>query len=226
MRIGAQRRRPLVAVARLVRPERPAATGRTDVAGATLLTAGVVLIVTAVSQAAGGLSVAVGGAAAAGAALLTVFFLVEQRVADPMVRLSLLRAPQIRYGNLLCLVGAGSGLAATWFGTLYMQNVLGMGPLATGLGFVPLAVVLVAASARSGWLVARFGVRALLLAATALIWAGLLLLGLVDAGGTYATHVLPGFLLVGAGAGLSYAPILIVGTSGVPDRDQGLASGL
>ena len=47
------------------------------------------------------------------------FLVVESKVAEPIVRLSMFANPSVRYGNLLTAVGAASGIAATWFGTLY-----------------------------------------------------------------------------------------------------------
>lgn len=217
----------LVGVALLVDRDDVVARRRTDVLGASLLTAGTVLVVSALSQLAEGLSAPVVLSGLLGLALLGAFLVVEHRVAEPIVRLSLFRNPSIRYGNLLAAVGAASGLATTWFGTLYMQNVLQLSPLLTGLGFIPMALATVVVSSFTGRLVATHGVGKLLGLAASLLGVGLLSFALLaTAGGSYWTSVLPGMLIAGVGFGLSFAPSLIVATTGVPDADQGLASGL
>ncbi len=217
----------LVGVALLVGRDDVVARRRTDVLGASLLTAGTVLVVSAVSQLAEGLSAPVVLSGVLGLALIGAFLVVEHRVAEPIVRLSLFRNPSIRYGNLLAAVGAASGLATTWFGTLYMQNVLQLSPLLTGLGFIPMALATVLVSSFTGRLVATYGVGKLLGVAASLLGVGLLSFALLaTAGGSYWTSVLPGMLVAGVGFGLSFAPSLIVATTGVPAADQGLASGL
>ncbi|MBM7790399.1 MFS transporter [Tenggerimyces flavus] len=108
-----------------------------------------------------------------------------------------------------------------------MQNVLHLGPLLTGLGFVPMALATVAVSSFTGRLVATYGVGKLLAVAASLLGVGLLWFAVfATAGGMYWTAVLPGMVIAGVGFGLSFAPSLIVATTGVPDADQGLASGL
>ncbi|MBM7790400.1 MFS family permease [Tenggerimyces flavus] len=107
----------LVGVAVLVGRDEVAERRRTDVLGASLLTAGSVLVVSAVSRLADGLSVPVVLSGVLGIGLLAAFLVVERRVAEPIVRLSMFANPSIRYGNLLAAVGAASGLATTWFGT-------------------------------------------------------------------------------------------------------------
>lgn len=217
----------LVGVAVLVGRDEVAERRRTDVLGASLLTAGTVLVVSAVSRLADGLSLPVGLSGALGIALLGTFLVVERRVAEPIVRLSMFGNPSIRYGNLLAAVWAASGLATTWFGTLYMQNVLHLSPLLTGLGFVPMALATVLVSSFTGRLVATYGVGKLLGVAASLLGVGLLWFALfATAAGTYWTAVLPGMVVAGVGFGLSFAPSLIIATTGVPDAEQGLASGL
>ncbi|MBC6461339.1 MFS transporter, partial [Actinomadura sp. HBU206391] len=222
-----------VAVTRLVGRRRPERTGRTDVAGAVLLTGGAVLVVTAVSRAEQGPGHLVGAAALAGLSLLGLFVWAERRAADPLVKLSMFRNPQVRLGNLICALSASAGLAVQFFCTLYLQNLLNLSPLQTGLAFVPVTAAIVLISSRAGRLVGRFGVRRMLVGTAALSALGLLLLAVsvatgdgTAAGGAYWTRVLPGVVVFGVGAGLGFAPAMIVATTGVRDDEQGLASGL
>nr|ABI22121.1 transmembrane efflux protein [Streptomyces lavendulae] len=217
----------IVAVARMVRKDRSNDTGRIDMAGAGLLTAGVVLLVTAVSQAAErgvGLPVLISGVL--GAVLLVFFVVHEGRVQNPVLRLSMFRNPNVRYGNMICMLTAGGATVSVFLGTLYMQQVIGMSPMMAGLGFAPVTLLILGVSMRMGPLVQKFGVKNLLLASAALFAVGSLLLSFVTVDGSYWVQVFPGLAIGGVGAALSFAPSMILCTTGVPDEEQGLASGL
>lgn len=216
----------IAAVALLVPRDTARDAGRTDVLGATLLTGSVVLIVASVVQAEPGLNVTVLVTAVLGLVMLGAFLVVEHRTAEPVVELAMFRNPNVRYGNLVLAASAVAALASMFFATLYLQGVLQLSPLQTGLGFTPVLVAILLISSRAGALVARFGTSRLLVAAAMLVGAGLLLLSFVRADGSYWTDVLPGLTLAGMGAGLSYAPAMIVATTGVTEADQGLAGGL
>ncbi|RJL32705.1 MFS transporter [Bailinhaonella thermotolerans] len=214
----------LAAVLRLVPAARPERSGRLDVAGAALLTGGAVLLVAAVTQSAEGLGAPVALMGLGAVALLAAFVAVERRVAAPIVRFSLFRSPHVRYGNLICLVVSSSGLAAQFFTALSLQHVGGLSPLVTGLVFAPVSAAIVLVSTRVGPLAGRFGVRRMIVAGALVTGLGLLALGLAPMGHVWTA--LPGLLLCGLGAGLAYAPSIVVSTTGVAGADQGLASGL
>ena len=170
-----------------------------------------------------------GTAAVAGllaAVLLTAFPVVDRRHAAPLLRLELLRLPGVRTANLTLLLNAGALGATMLFVTLYLQVVLGWSPLAVGLAFAPVTLVILLLSPRVAALVPRFGVRTLLTAGLVLLAAGAVLLARVPAGGTYAIDVLPGMLLLALGSSLAYAPTFIAASSGVAAEEHGAASGL
>ena len=95
------------------------------------------------------------------------------------------------------LAAAGSIFGLFLLSSLYLQNVLGRGPLATGLAFIPLALAAGAGAHASGHIVARHGVRGPLAGAFLVAAAGMTLLAHVDADGTYLRDVLPGMLVAG-----------------------------
>jgi MFS family permease len=143
------------------------------------------------------------------------------------------RNPHVRLGNLICVLSASASVVVQFFCTLYLQNLLELSPLRTGLAFLPVTTAIVLVSSRAGRLVGRFGLRRMLMASAAMSALGLLLLGTSMAGadgagdaGSYWTRVLPGVVIFGIGAGLGFAPAMIVSTTGVRDDEQGLASGL
>ncbi|MFI6452352.1 MFS transporter [Streptosporangium amethystogenes] len=215
----------IVMVLRLVRDHRPGGERRLDLAGAALLTGGMVLLVAAVTRASQGVTAAVWSMAVASAAALGAFVVVERRVAAPLVKPAMFANPHVRYGNLICVLSASIVLVTQYFTTLSLQNVAGLSPLQTGLAFAPVTAVIVVVSGRAGALIARFGLRRMLAGGASAAALGLLVLGLSPADALWA-GVLPGLLLSGLGAGLMFAPSMIVSTTGVPEGDQGLASGL
>ncbi|NGY63138.1 MFS transporter [Lentzea sp. NEAU-D13] len=217
----------LLLIMRKVPADVPRARQRLDLPGAVLLTAAVVSVVTAVSQAAvRGFDPVVGVFAVAGVVLLVAFVLVELKTAEPVLKLSMFRNPNVRYGNITSVVAAGASAGALFFCTLYVQQIIGLTPLQTGLGFIPVLGAIVVISTKAGALVGKFGVRKLIVAAALIVAAGLLLLSFVPVDGSFFVDVLPGLMLVGIGSGLSLAPAMIVSTTGVANEDQGLASGL
>lgn len=217
----------MVAIVKLVPKDSERTRGSIDVSGATMLTAGFVLLVTAVTTAAEhGFGLLVLGLGAASVLMLAVFVAHEGRVAQPIVRLSMFRNPNVRYGNIISVLSAGGATVAVFLCTLYLQQVLGLSPMEAGLGFAPITALILLISLRISQLINRFGVRNLLLMSSVLFGLGSGLLCFVATDGSYWTHVLPGLAISGAGAALSLAPAMILCTTGVPDEEQGLASGL
>jgi MFS family permease len=101
-----------------------------------------------------------------------------------------------------------------------------MGPLATGLGFIPLALSAGIGAHAAGHLVARHGVRGPLAAAFAVAAAGMLLLSRVGEGGSYLGDVLPGMLIAGLGLGVTVVAVSTAILTGARDEEAGMLSGL
>ncbi|MYX39986.1 MFS transporter, partial [Streptomyces sp. SID89] len=121
-----------------------------------------------------------------------------------------------------------SGMFAFQFlAVLYMQRVLGFDEVRTGLGILPVPLLIGAMSLfLAPRLIAGFGPRPVLLAALVLIAGGLGLLGLVTADGAYLTDVLPATVPLGIGFGLAMPALAGLAMSGATARDSGLASGM
>ena len=107
-----------------------------------------------------------------------------------------------------------------------MQEVLGFGPLRTGLLFLPMTGSIIIASQLSSRLVSRFGPRPVLIVGMLFTAAGFLWMGQLDATSTYANGLLGGAVFATFGVGLSFTPLAMAATSGVPPHQAGLASGL
>ena len=200
-----------------------------DIAGATLVTLGLVAAVYGIvrSESLGWGSAGVLGPLAIAVALLAMFALVEDRfAAAPLLPLGVLRMRRLRAANLVIAL-LFAGVFSMWFFlTLYMQDVLGYGALHTGLAFLPMTLSVALASTLAPRLVGRVGVCFVLTAGMVSAAVGLGLLTGLSPGGSYLATVLPGGVLAAAGLGLALVPATIVAVQGVPAAQSGLASGL
>ena len=200
-----------------------------DVAGAILVTAALMLgVYTIVETTEYGWGSAHTLGFGAVAALLLAGFVVRQATAvNPLLPLRIFRSRNVSGANLIQFLMVAAMLGFFFLSTLYLRRVLGLHPLAIGLAFLPIAVTIGAFSL--GWsarLNTRFGARAVLLAGLALIGSGLALLTRAPVESAYVVDLLPGMLLLGVGAGLSFPALMTLGMSGATPSDSGLASGL
>ncbi|MEV5410725.1 MFS transporter [Thermopolyspora sp. NPDC052614] len=132
-------------------------------------------------------------------------------------------------------LGIGSAAAALYMAsvgsefylvTLLLQAAKGYGPLAAGLAFLPLAAMVTAGSMAAGRAVRRLPAHAVLAAGFAVAAVGLGWLATALHGDSYAAHLLPGLVLSGAGHGVIYTSMFIIGTGEVPAEHQGTAGAL
>jgi MFS family permease len=120
-----------------------------------------------------------------------------------------------------------SGLFAMFFfNTLYIQQVLGYGPLEAGLAFLPFTAGIMVSAGLASRFAPRVGVRPVAIVGMVVTIVGMLVLTTISADGSYVTDVLPGLLLTSLGMGAVFVPLTLVATTGLDDADQGLASGL
>ena len=211
----------------LLSEHRERAGARLDGVAAALLSGGLVPAVLAVTWLPQrGLSPSVVVAGLTAVLLLAAFAVRERRSSAPLIELALLRRTGVRTGIAALALSAAALTTGLFFTSLYLQVVLGHSALAVGLSFAPLTVVILLITPFSGAVVTRVGARPPLVLGMALVAAGLAWLSFVRPDGSYWTDVLPGLLAMAVGSGISYAPMFITATSGVPAEDQGLASGL
>lgn len=199
-----------------------------DLRGALVATASLAALVYAISQAAsaGWGSAQTLGFGLAGLAGLAGFAGLERRTVQPLLRVQRLADRAVGGGFLLMLVGSGVLFGTFLLSSLYLQNVLGTGPLETGLAFLPLAVTAGAGAHLGSQLASRFGVRVTMAGAFAVTTAGLLLLSGVDRDGSYLTDVLPGLMVAGLGLGTVLASVAISVLTGARAEETGMLSGL
>ena len=223
---------PIVAVAiigavLLLKPQaKPEHAARLDVPGSVLVVAGLVSLVyglaSAESDGWGSASTLI--CIAVGLVLLAVFAVVESRVHDPLLPLTILW-DRTRGGAFLVIGLVGLGLFAVFlFLTYYVSLTLGYSPLKTGFAFVPMILsIMVTATGFSG-VVARFGPKIPVFVGMVLAGGGMALFAQLDLTSTYAANILPGLIVTGLGVGLSMAPAFSAATSGVDPEHAGVAS--
>lgn len=189
-----------------------------DVLGAFLVTAAVMLGVY-------GISVSSWGAVAAAVVLLAAFAVRQAKARTPLLPLRLFRIRAVTGANVVMVLMVAGMLGFQFVTALYLQQVLGLDALWTGVAFLPVPLVIAVASLGfADRLATRFGPRAVLLAGLGLVIAGLLLLTRVS--GSYFTGVLPPLLLMGLGAGAALPALMGLAMADVPAADAGVASGL
>lgn len=178
-------------------------------------------------NAAGWVSARTLGLLAVAAALMVGFIVIESRIAQPLVPLALFKLRNLAISNVVGVLWAAAMFAWFFFAAPYQQQVLGCSPLQVGLAFLPTSVVMAFCSLRlSDRLVMRFGVRPPLVVGLALATASLMLFGRAPVGGSFVADVLPSMLLLGAGAGIAFNPVLLAAMGDVEPHESGLASGV
>ncbi len=216
---------------RLVRESRPEAGRRKhfDFLGALTVTSGLVVLVYGIvrTDVNGWGSSTTLGTLALGLALLGVFLTIEGRFASaPLMPLTTFRSRAVSGANVVIFLLGCAAFAMWYFASLYMQEVLDFTPIATGLAFLPMTLMIIIGSTFAGRLVARLGAGPILTLGMSLVAAGLLLFARVAVEGTYGGDVLLPSLLASLGIGLTFVPVTIAAVSGTGEADAGLASGL
>ncbi|WP_461010978.1 MFS transporter [Streptomyces capparidis] len=208
---------------------RKAATGRLDVLGAVLATAGATTLVLGVvrTSTAGWGSAATVLTLGSAAVLLAAFVAVELRVRDPLLRMGLLARRPVLGANLFMMLLFSGQFAAFYFTSLYLHQVLGFGPATAGAAFLPFCVGIVIGSVIATRTVATLGLRRLLVAGGLVGGCGFAWFGAAFAaeGGFWAAILGPS-LVASVGIGMCIVPLGTAATSGVPADEAGMASGL
>ena len=199
-----------------------------DLAGAVTLTIGQMVLVFGVVEAGlkGWDTLSALGPIIAGVALLAVFGVIEARLAsNPLIPFKELTKP-LRIANNIVLLFSAS-LFPMWFvSSLYLQQVLGLSPLHTGLIFLPMTLMIMLVASRAGRLVSSFGVRPVLGGGLILLTSGMLLLAKIGSSGSPIVYIMIPGLLTAAGIAMSIVPSTIAATQGAKEGQAGLASGL
>jgi EmrB/QacA subfamily drug resistance transporter len=191
-----------------------------DVLGAALVTASLMLGVYAIVTA----SSAIGVLAIA---LLCAFVVREVRASKPMLPLRLFRSMTLSGANAVQALMSAAFLSFFFLASLDLERVLGYSPLALGLGFLPVAVVMGSFSIRfAASLVMRFGAFRVLVAGQLVVALALFAVAIGPERVVYARDLLLPMALLGLGGGLTFPALTLIAMSDAPPADSGLASGL
>ncbi|MFC7965690.1 MFS transporter [Streptomyces cinereoruber] len=212
----------------VIKESRPAERPRLDVPGAITVTGGLLTLVYGLTAAGehGWTDPGVLVALVAAVALLTAFPFVERRSAAPLVPIRVLKRRTVVWGNLAGLLAFATETSLVFLMTLHLQDVLGFSPLAAGLSFGVLGAGTVLGGLLAPRFIGRFSPRTALIAGGALqAVATLSLVGLGDGPGTYGL-LLAATFAGGIGNMLAIVGFMVTATSGLPDAEQGMATGI
>jgi EmrB/QacA subfamily drug resistance transporter len=213
---------------RFVRESRTDRDTTNDVAGAVTVTAGLALLVYAVSKAPdhGWTSGWTLSRLAIAVVLLLAFLAVESRAKDPLMPFRIFRVSTVAGANISGLLLGAVVFANFFILTLYVQNVLGWSALKTGLTFVATAGTAVLWAGLAQMLTTRIGPKSVMLAGFVAMTAGMLWYTQVPVHASFWSDILPGYLLVGFALPFTFIPVSIAALAGVEHHEAGLASGL
>ncbi len=200
-----------------------------DVAGGALVTSSLMLGVYTILETAnyGWGSARTLGLGALALALLAAFVVRESRTANPLVPLHIFRSREIAGANAVQVLTVAGIFGMFFLGVLYLQRVLGYGPIETGLAFLPVSTLIgIMSLGFSARLSQRYGAVPVLLPGLALIVIGLVAFARAPVDGSYLGDLLPVMIPLGLGAGLFFPALTTLAVSGVAQDEAGLASGL
>jgi EmrB/QacA subfamily drug resistance transporter len=218
----------IVAAPLLLAESRGQRHGHFDVAGATSVTAAVMLLVYAMTRATqeGWSSGPIVSLLAASAVLFAAFIAIERRSPAPLLPMAIFRNRMLTAANATAAVIGAIAFSEFFLLTLYMQQVLGYSAIETGVGFAAVTFTIIVFSNVAQTLVTRLGVRRVLATGLTLDAVALAAFTQLPVGGHYFWNLFPAFLISGVGLALSFVPVTIAGLAGVHRADAGIASGL
>lgn len=217
------------AAPRFVRESKGQEETSLDIAGAALVTGGLIVFVYALVDAgsAGWGSTQTIGLIALSIVMLLAFVFVELRVVKhPVMPLQIFRNRNVASADAVALLVGASLFSMFFFISLYLQQVLGFSALDAGLAYLPLAFTIIVSAGAASQLVTKVGPKPILVLGLVLTTIGLLMFTQISADGSFAADVLVPSIVVAAGLGFSFVPLTITAVAGVTHNEAGLASGL
>ncbi|MBO9519981.1 MAG: MFS transporter [Nocardioidaceae bacterium] len=214
-------------LARGVAESRDPHARRLDLPGQAALVGGLFLLVLALlrGNADGWGSTDVVLAFAGAVVLLVAFVVIEASSSAPMLPLALFRQPRFTGPQVLVFGISASFFAAFLYTTLYLQGLVGLSPLQTGLAYLPGTALIFVVSGMTAGLMVRVSPAALAVAGLGLVALGLLVMSMTTEAGSGWAAILPGFLITCAGTGLVNPTGSALALQALPPSQSGLASG-
>ncbi|WP_166029128.1 DHA2 family efflux MFS transporter permease subunit [Streptomyces chilikensis] len=218
----------LIVAPMVIAESRPTDRPRLDVPGALTVTAGLLAVVFGLTQAGehGWTNTTALLSLAVGLLLLIAFYYIERATDAPLVPVAILRRRTVAWGNITGVLAFLTETSLVFLLTLYLQQVLGFSPLAAGLSFGVLGLGTVLGGTLAPRVIARTSTRSTLLIGALIqtvATAALLALGTTSAS---LPLMLAATFIGGIGNMLLIVGFMVTATSGLPDHEQGLATGL
>jgi EmrB/QacA subfamily drug resistance transporter len=216
----------LIATRHVPETRDPDATGPVDVLGAVLVTLALIGLAGGLIEgpSSGWSSAPVIGMLSGAAVAFVAFVVAERRERHPMLPLGIFRARQFSATNVVTFVVYAALGGALFLLPVQLQQVSHYSPLEAGSSLLPLTLVMLAFSARSGALAARIGPRLQMTVGPVVVGAGMVLLRMIGPSGNYLSEVLPGVLVLAAGLAITVAPLTSTALSSAPVEHAGMAS--
>jgi EmrB/QacA subfamily drug resistance transporter len=208
----------------------PGETGRLDIAGGVLVTLGLIGLTYGLIEgpAVGWTKPGSVTALIAGVALLAAFILWERRASAPLLPLGLFSSLQFSAANVLTFVVYGALGGILFLLPLQLEQVSHYSPLEAGVALLPVTLIMLLLSARSGALAARIGPRLQMSVGPLVIGAGFFLFSRIGSSagpsGNYVTEVLPAVVVFGLGLAINVAPLTSTVLAAAPAENAGMAS--
>jgi MFS transporter, DHA2 family, methylenomycin A resistance protein len=200
-----------------------------DYMGAVMACGAIALVILALSAiGAHGLASFQGlGLLAGGLAAFILFFVHERRAEDPMMPLSIFRYRNVIGANLVMICALGGNVGVFIIISSFMQTMLGFSAMTTGVAMIPFALTVMLGGPVAHFAMARWSLRAIIIASSLTGVAGSLLLAWVAAVAPgYWTGILPAMCVVASGSVVVFVALMAAGTAAAPARQQGVASAL
>ncbi|HEY1277630.1 MAG TPA: DHA2 family efflux MFS transporter permease subunit [Thermoleophilaceae bacterium] len=158
-----------------------------------------------------------------GALGLVAFVFVERAVPAPMLDLSLFRSTTFSGANVVAVLVGFSLFGLLFYGSLFMQTIMGFTAIETGLSLIPMMALIILLARRVGSLVGTVGPRPLLTGGMGFLALSLAAFSLLDFDSNF-WNLLPGLLLGGVGFALVLTPLTAAALSGVPFQQAGMGA--
>jgi EmrB/QacA subfamily drug resistance transporter len=194
-----------------------AGTRRLDIPGAALATLGLAALTF-------GLIEQVWWVTVLGVVVLMAFLAFEARAEHPMLPLRVFHSRPFSGANAVTFVVYGALGLVLFLLSLVLQTALGYSPIAAGAATLPITVLMLAGSSRSGALAQRIGPRWPMTIGPAVIALGLLMFVRLEPGDAYVTSVLPALVVFGVGLTLTVAPLVATVLAAAGEGFAGVAS--
>lgn len=205
-----------------------AAATRPDFAGASIVALGIGGLVFALIEgpSRGFAAPLVLGGVVVGLVALTIFPVVERRVAQPMLPPEIFSSRQFTGANLVTFVVYAALGGAMFLLAIHLQQSLGYSALEAGASFFPITILMLLLSPRAGQLSQRIGPRWPMTVGPLIMAAGLLLAARIEPGASYVGVVLPGALVLGLGLAATVSPLTATVLAAVDEGRAGVGSGI